>query len=223
MKQSNAPSTRSTPRQALHGLVGTVLGVVVTLLVVLLCAGLFAAIGRAAGYTPALARATTQPPAGPAIARSVEGATAVTADRRPSTLSPSGVAGQAVTVITATLYSSARFAPSGVLSVTFEAAQIGGDILFAPPALQVADRELTACPELVEGATPESLKTTRLAMLDAITEGKATATLTFDDVPPELALSEVEWAQRGKLVFNPSSQPGSIVNPRIEAVVEWGE
>ncbi len=202
MKQSNAPSTRFASRpalrppkggvskgQALYGLVGAVLGVVVTLLVVLFCAALFAAIGRAAGYAPALARATTQPPAGPAT--------------------PEGgsVEGRAVTVITATLDSSARFASGGVLSVTFDAAQIGGDILFEPPALQVADRELTA--------TPESLKTARLAMLDAITEGKATATLTFDDVPPEV--------RRATLVFNPSSQPGNIVNPRIEAVVEWGE
>jgi hypothetical protein len=124
-----------------------------------------------------------------------------------------------VTVITATL-------DGGSLSVTFEAAQISGDILFAPPVLTTAslgDGELTAM--------PESLKAARLAMLNAITDGKATATLTFADVPPELApstgsgqaLSEVERVQHGTLTFNPSSQPGNIVNPRIEVAVEWGK
>ena len=112
-------------------------------------------------------------------------ATAVTADLR-------------VTVMAVTL-------DGGSLSVTFEAAQISGDILFAPPVLRVGDRELTA--------TPESLKAARLAMLNAITDGKATATLTFADVP--------EQAASGILVFNPLSQPGNIVNPRIEVTIVW--
>ena len=182
---------------ALSALVSAVIGAAIVALAVLFGVGLFIASGRAALYAPVITRAT-QPPI----------ATPVTADPR-------------VTVTTTTL----ALRPTqggGALSVTFEAAQISGDILFAPPVLRVGDRELTA--------TPESLKAARLAMLAAITDGKATVTLTFADVPPELApstgsgqaLSEIERVQHGTLIFNPSSQPGNIVNPRIEVAVEWG-
>ncbi len=160
----------------LSGLAGVVIGVTITTLVVLFGAGLLIAAGRAANYAPAITQAIQSP-----------------------TPAPSTSSGQAVTVITTTLDSV------GALSVTFEAAQISGDILFAPPALQVDDRELTA--------TPESLKAARLAMLAAITDGKATVTLTFADVPPDI--------RHGALIFNPLSQPGNIVNPRIEAAIVW--
>ncbi len=205
----------------LSALVSGMIGAAIVALIVLFGVGLFIASGRAALYAPVITRATQSPTASPATPEggSVEGATPVTADHR-------------VTVITATLDPSALPAVAGgSLSVTFEAAQISGDILFAPPVLTTAslgDRELTACPELVEGATPESLRAARLAMLAAITDGKATATLTFADVPPELAPSTgsgqaLSLPKGGTLIFNPSSQPGNIVDPRIEVAVEWGK
>ncbi len=172
----------------LSGLAGVVIGVTITTLVVLCGVGLLIAAGRAANYAPAITQATQSPT--PALS-AVEGATPATADPR-------------VTVITTTLDSG------GALSVTFEAAQISGDILFAPPVWQVGDRPDA---KHVEGATPESLKAARLAMLAAITDGKATVTLTFADVPPDI--------RHGALIFNPSSQPGNIVNPRIEAAIVW--
>ncbi len=194
----------------LSALVSGMIGAAIVALIVLFGVGLFIASGRAALYAPVITRATQSPTATP-----------VTADHR-------------VTVITATLDPSALPAVAGgSLSVTFEAAQISGDILFTPPALRVTDRELTAGLELVEGTTPESLRAARLAMLAAITDGKATATLTFADVPPELAPSTLPAVagqaltrsvpKGGTLIFNPSSQPGNIVDPRIEVAVEWGK
>lgn len=102
---------------------------------------------------------------------------------------------------------SAAIDEAGAVSVTIEARQFEGDILFEPPVMQAGGKELRV--------SAQSLKDARLALLDAIAAGSAQATFVFEGAP--------EGETEGVLIFNPSSQPGNPVNPKISLAVGWGE
>ncbi len=106
---------------------------------------------------------------------------------------------------------SAQVAVAGVevltdtvaMTVTVRAAG-AGDLLFEPPVLQSAEGA-------VYPVTGESLEAARIAFLDLVRRGEATARLEFAGrLTPTAALH---------LVFNPNQDPGNSVAPLLRVPV----
>ena len=95
------------------------------------------------------------------------------------------------------------------LSVTLTVRWSGAaDLLYLPPVVSDGTgREYTA--------TAASLTAARLAWLDLMTAGEATATFVFEPVPP------VKGALT--LIFNPGMSVGDAVAPRIDVPLRAGE
>ncbi len=90
-----------------------------------------------------------------------------------------------------------------VMTVTVRSSG-AGDLLYEPPILVDGDGRLYQ----VSG---DSLESARLAFLDLVTRGQATAQLAFSPAPPNGA--------RLSLILNPGQEPGDIIAPRIEVPV----
>ncbi len=118
------------------------------------------------------------------------------------TLAPAPTATPKHSDARATITSTSK--PGELLIVAFDAKQIQGDLLFEPPVLRVGEKEIAPI--------ADSLKAARFTLLDAITAGSAKAELQFAGAP--------EHGQ-GALVFNPTGQAASTVNPKIEVEVSW--
>ena len=102
----------------------------------------------------------------------------------------------------------AMMVSDSLLRVEITGKQISGDWLLESPFLLIGDRKISP--------SAASLKATRFSFLNAVTAGEAPGVLEFD-IEPALRSS-----RRGSLIFNPSSQPLSIVAPRLEVGFEWG-
>lgn len=119
------------------------------------------------------------------------------------TSTPRG-ADERITVQSVTFDSGSGSPDGGALTIALEAKQRPGDLLFEPPVLRVGGKDYPP--------TADSMEAARFALLDAITDGRASAEFVFAEAPE---------SGRGLLVFNPSSRESSIVDPKIEVEVSW--
>ncbi len=168
-----------------------VLGLIALILVFALGWGLKQAVEHAQSATLVPPGAVGQPEA---MATPV-----LTVQPTPTLLAVLGAPAPSLEVVTATV--SAR---TGELVVIFKARQVVGDYLYEAPVLNVGQVSLAA--------TAASLKNARLALLNLAASGEAQASLTFEQVSAKGA---------GELVFNPESQPESVVAPKVALTVNW--
>lgn len=106
-----------------------------------------------------------------------------------------GVAG--VSVLTDTIAMTVTVRASGA-----------GDLLFEPPVLQTQEGRVYLI-------TAESLEEARMAFLDLVTRGEATACLEFSGRPSQ---TTGLW-----LVFNPNQEPSDLTAPSLRVAVPFSE